>query len=578
MKKILALTLALAMMLCLFVGCGSKTEEAPAEEVSEAPVSEAPAELAASSEPAPEADAELIESVSDTTTADTNAEASELGGSIDVISYPLDNGTTLTLWRSFSAFIFGEILSGWEDMPTLPIIEEKTGVSIDFISPSEATESEQFNLMIASGEYPDLFNLSNYTGGIALAYEEEVCIDLTDIIDEYAPNYMAYVNGMDDYTQRLCRTEEGKILQVLTLTSEVLHEQGLALRTDWLEKWDMEVPSTIDEMHGYLTNVKTEYNCKYPMFIDNSGVLEGFTAAFGMPGFQLGGSNASMMLEGETVVSGLTHDGYRQYLETFHQWYSEGLIKEDFYSEKYGPDYINAYVSAGDCGLTTIRGDKFETMKNNATDPEFKFGGSPALTLEEGGTYKFMMKSSRLGNGGLSISTDCENPEDALMFMNWFYTDEGYILSNYGEEGVAFNYNAEGEPEYTEFITNNPNGWNMVSVRNIYTNPVFPMYNNATALLYTYADYELEAFEMWAIGTDECSLPTLNLTTDESSEYTLIVSDICSFVDEQSLKWMVGEEELTDEAWNEYVAQVESMNLGRAVEIYQTAYDRFMAA
>jgi len=162
--------------------------------------------------------------------------------------------------------------------------------------------------------------------------------------------------------------------------------------------------------------------------------------------------------------------------------------------------------------------------------------------------------------------------------MNWFYTDEGYILSNYGEEGVAFNYNAEGEPEYTEFITNNPNGWNMVSVRNIYTNPVFPMYNNATALLYTYADYELEAFEMWAIGTDECSLPTLNLTTDESSEYTLIVSDICSFVDEQSLKWMVGEEELTDEAWNEYVAQVESMNLGRAVEIYQTAYDRFMAA
>ena len=41
---------------------------------------------------------------------------------------------------------------------------------------------------------------------------------------------------------------------------------------------------------------------------------------------------------------------------------------------------------------------------------------------------------------------------------------------------------------------------------------------------------------------------------------------------------MVGEEELTDEAWNEYVAQVEAMNLGRAVEIYQTAYDRFMAA
>ena len=37
---------------------------------------------------------------------------------------------------------------------------------------------------------------------------------------------------------------------------------------------------------------------------------------------------------------------------------------------------------------------------------------------------------------------------------------------------------------------------------------------------------------------------------------------------------MIGEVELTDESWDAFVAQCESMDLPRCVEIYQTVYDR----
>ena len=118
-----------------------------------------------------------------------------------------------------------------------------------------------------------------------------------------------------------------------------------------------------------------------------------------------------------------------------------------------------------------------------------------------------------------------------------------------------------------------------MNLRNMYTNPVFNNYTNATAVFYTYDEVELSAFDIWNNnGTDECSLPTLSLTTDENAEYANIATTVYTFATEQILKWMIGEAELTDESWSSYVQQCESMDLSRCVEIYQTVYDRMYKA
>ena len=185
------------------------------------------------------------------------------------------------------------------------------------------------------------------------------------------------------------------------------------------------------------------------------------------------------------------------------------------------------------------------------------------------------MKTSYTGMGNMSITTGCDDPEMALEFMNWFYTWDGYMVTNYGEEGVCFEYDENGDPVYTDFIVNNPDGYNAMNLRNMYTNPVFNNYTNATAIFYTYDEVELSAFDVWNNnGTDECSMPTLSLTTDENTEYANIATTVYTYATEQILKWMIGEEELTDESWNNYVDQCNAMDLPRCVEIYQTVYDR----
>ena len=599
MKKYLAMLLAMVMVLSMFAGCGgtAQSASAPAEPETEASEEAAPQEPVEVPEAAPEASAtegsameesieevpaeinpEDYESMADMYFAmsnQTNEQYKALEEGIDEISYPIEDLDELTMWRVFSAFIWNGLMDSYSDMPTMPIIEEATGVTMKFIEVSDSAAYEQFNLTIATGDFPDLMAMDYYSGGVTSAYDDDVIIDMTDIIDEHMPNYMALVDTMDDYTKKSIYTDDGRILRIWTLTSNVVEEQGLSYRADWAEEFGIDSIVTVDDMFDYLSTVKEKYNPRYPIFIDNSGVLGGFTGAFGTPGINLGWTDLGMMLDGDKIVASIASDNFRNYVEAFHKFYAAGLIKDDFYSESYGPDYINAYVQDDQCAVTAIRGDKFPTMTANAISPTFRFEALPALVENEGDTYKFNMKTAHTGMGNMSITTGCEDPELTMEYLNWFYTYDGYMVTNYGEEGVCFEYNEDGLPVYTDFIVNNPDGYNVMNLRNMYTNPVFNNYTNATAVFYTYGEVQLDAFNVWNnTGTDECSLPTMSLTTDENAEYANIASTIFTYATEQILKWMIGEAELTDESWDAYVAQCESMELDRAVEIYQTAYDR----
>lgn len=596
-KQVLALLMALALLLGLLAGCGTpassaETASTPAESTSEAPeeTPEAPEETPET----PDASAVEPDSVVEESTVEEPVEYASMAekyaamsketnesykalqeGVGTEISYPLAEGDTLTMWRVFSAFIWSGLMESYADMPTLPLIEEATGVHMEFIECSDSAAYEQFNLTIASGDFPDLMAMDYFPGGVEAAYEDEVIVDLTDLVDEHMPNYMALVDTMDDYTLKSIYTDDGRILRIWTLASNVVSEQGLSYRSDWAEEFGMSAPVTVDDMFEYLSAVKDKYNCTYPIFIDNSGVLEGFTGAYGTPGVNLGWTDLGMMMDGDTVVSTLTDEHFKNYIIGFNKFYKAGLIKDDFYSESYGPDYINSYVSNDQCAVTSIRGDKFPTMKEVAISPTFRFEAMAPMVENEGDTYKFRMKTSYTGMGNMSITTGCDDPEMALEFMNWFYTWDGYMITNYGEEGVCFEYDENGDPVYTDFIVNNPDGYNAMNLRNMYTNPVFNNYTNATAIFYTYDEVELSAFDVWNNnGTDECSMPTLSLTTDENTEYANIATTVYTYATEQILKWMIGEEELTDESWNNYVDQCNAMDLPRCVEIYQTVYDR----
>ena len=70
-------------------------------------------------------------------------------------------------------------------------LKKATGVTLEDVggSPAAQQTSEEFLLMLASGEYPDIMyiNWLIYPGGPEAAFDEDYIIDLRDV-SEYMPN------------------------------------------------------------------------------------------------------------------------------------------------------------------------------------------------------------------------------------------------------------------------------------------------------------------------------------------------------------------------------------------------------
>ena len=72
------------------------------------------------------------------------------------------------------------------------------------------------------------------------------------------------------------------------------------------------------------------------------------------------------------------------------------------------------------------------------------------------------------------------------------------------------------------------------------------------------------------------SWPRPYYSVDEADRLSEVTTDIFNLTETQRAKWICGQEELNDLSWKKYVSQMEQMGVKEMVDIYQTAYDRYL--
>lgn len=570
MKKLFALLLAVLLILGCFAGCGgsdASNVEAAVSEAKESAVAEAPA---------PEPEEVPVEASAEASVAEVEViEEPKV-----VIEYPIEGDVTISVWKPFETMMFGELMSSFYEMPMHQNIVDATGVNLEYVSVSDIGSYEQFNLMIASGDWCDLTNLSYYTGGLAKAYEDNLCYDLTDYLDEYMPDFKAALEDLKELSEngyKSTRTDSGEILAAYTIYDEYVQEQGLVYRSDWAEEAGLEDLVTLADLETYLEYTTNTYAPQFGMTASNGGIIDGITGAFNTVSFDASGSSANLglYLEDGAVVSAITADTTKEYIRWFNKMYEMGAIYSDFFNMSTGPDWVNSYFSGDDVAISFLRSDKISTIVNDSTTEGFALRPTTSIIRNEGDTFTFGdLQTVVMAN--FSIMSTTEHLEECLYFLNWFYTEDGYELSNYGEENLSFVYNEDGSVSFTDIIVNSTYR-NKVQVKNIYGAMIYPFVKDVDSFFYTYADIEQEAMDIWSQISDESRLPAFELAGDTASEVSTLASDIVSYAATQVMKWFVGEEELTDEAWDTYVATCESMGIADAVAIYQEGYESFLA-
>jgi len=490
-----------------------------------------------------------------------------------------DSPVTLTIWQSFS----NTLIDTMEENPVVPVIEEMTGITLKFKHPPLGQENTAFQLMISSQEFPDIIRLSEdgstgnsavvYPGGGEKGVEDGVFLKLNDLISRYAPNYLA-VRARGGAYQKDTITDSGTIwaMYAVSDTKEPAYA-GLVYRKDLAEKSGiMNDPVTLDDWHELLTALKNDHNVEIPLTISNAGLLlnSEFMSAWGI-------GKDFYQVDG-TVKYGYIQPEFKEYLKMMNQWYSEGLIDQNFVSNAdFNDRFLPVNYAATDrlgAGVCTWAQsyDGLHILFFATDNADINFAPVVAPVLKEGDTMHFRFTTSEILNPWV-ITTACKNPEIAVKFLDWCYTEEGSRLINYGIEGETYTM-VDGSPRFMDFILYNEDGYDAPTMFTAYTWEDCPGLNEYERGYQNVDPHLLSACNVWNSCSDDYLLPNgLSLTADEAKQKTRVMADIETYVYETIPKFITGDESL--DKFDAFVEQIKAMGIADIIKIQQAALDRY---
>lgn len=556
-RSCIALLLVWSMLL-LLTACGgtavSDASSAPAETIAE---TSAPSEA-----PKPE---ENQESESTVMSTEEMAPEPELEYTLPIH----DDSISISYWISWNPDLSAVCAPG--DASVYKALEERTGIHVDYRESSPFNQGQDFDLMIASGDYVDIFPASSNLSPDQ-AFEQDICIDLTGYMDTYLRNYHAILKSNDEYMHTAVN-DEGQILSVNSMYDEnVAVNFGLVIRKDWLDQLGLDMPETYDDYHKVLTTFKNQLGANAAMHMGSSGVLTGnyFCSGFGINGYVSMMDAPFYQVDGE-VKFGPIQPEFKDYLTMMNQWYSEGLIYKDFYSVADPMTAPSDQITTDNMGLWVCelaRMHEFDSMFDSSST--FEIWPVQDAVQNRGDVNKIRVATEMATSGGEVIASTCAYPEIAALWLDYRYTDEGRLLLNYGVEGEGFEY-VDGEPQLTELITGAENinfGLAMYAT-------VFLGYNEPERMWSTYSDAQMASLDIWKMGDNEYGYSAnAIMNTQEQETFSRAYSDINTYLLAEIVRFVIGDRSLDE--FDDYVADVEAMGIDACIECKQAALDRYL--
>lgn len=579
-KKLLCLLLAAAMVLGLLAGCGdapaaSSAPAEPAEASTEAPAAPESAE-APQEEPAPP---------EPETSVEEPAEPEEPALQLQEVELPLFEETrTYTMWTMLPFFMSGLVSDMATDINNMKLLQEYCNIKLEVTTVADSAVNEQFNLMVSGGDYTDIISdgVSNYSKGYDAAITDEIIIDLYDLAVEYAPNYMYYLETDPGLKAELI-TDNGCLPTLATIYKEAGCENGgILIRSDWLEELGMDEPKTYDEFHAFVQTCMSTYGTQGICIGSAMDANKGDDPLYSY-GYDLyaGGYN---VIDGQVVYSYL-NDSYYDYLRMLSDWYADGTIYSDFFNAQMGA--TDKWFAAGQCPVDTGSAANIATIESYR-DPSYDYDlmpiSAPKVNADDDLHFSWTDRFSRLKQkDSWAISTACQDPEGIMQVANFLFSESGQLMYNYGDEGNSFEYDENGNPQYTELITNNPDGISYKDACYLYASAVasghLPSIMDVRAGYYYFTDKEWAVFDAFRTCDADGSYNLPNgvaLNEEENEEYASIFSDVTTYAATEIMKFILGQQALTEDSFQTFQDTIVDMGGERMEELYQAAYERYL--
>ena len=487
---------------------------------------------------------------------------------------------------------------GYEDNEVLNKLQDEAGIKIKWNVMSDSL-SEQVNVRIAGGELPDAFMGVGFNNYDLTNYGSDgTFIDLTPYLtEEYMPNLTKILEENPDIKSAITMSD-GCIYGLPA--GEKMGTAGIGIYTipqfsminkAWLDDLGMEVPTTLDELHEALTAFKeNDMSAKYygndagstiPMSTGFDQWCWGqniFYAGFGFTNWPNDVINDLVLTPEGKVDFVCASENYRDALTYFHDWYAEGLMDKEMFSQT--DTQLISKCSQGYVGVATWWYIE-ELMGDYAEDYVFL----PILDGPDGSHNVTVRTGGATNSGNLSITSECESPANLLKFFDQWYAPENVMQLQYGPIGTYFTEQDEagvwqsitdeqakekfgksaGELK-SEFEVYGPK-----LILSDYYSSTFKMEDRAIERLTDLNEFWMPYVDSTVTYPVDCVF-----TEEELDTIDMYKADFESIVAEQEGLWLK-EGGPSDKEWDAYVAKLkETCGMEELLEVYQAAYDRYI--
>lgn len=544
MKKWIALLLCLATLVTLLTGCGKKEE-----------------------------------TVSDQPGASTSGDAAA-------------DGVTITIGLPRSALV-----TDYDNNAFTNWLEEQTGYNIQFqyFQASTSDAKTQLSTMMVSGEkLPDILYNFQLSDDLIKEYGDDgYFLDLRDYYADREGASKVFWERLQEIPEeeqvtnvrRMTDVENGAMYSLPCIqTSDIdTMDYQMWINQTWLDELNLQAPTNPDELYEVLKAFKQrDPDCVPLAGIENSmggDVINWIVNMF----TYCDDTRRWNVDENGKLYMPYTTDDYRQALIYMHKLVQEGLMTPLCWTIKI--QEMQALTSPAD------------------NDPMVGiFAGHLTLHVTPGSEVLYNYKPLDLfGNAVINeninrrstfITTDCENPDAAFALAMALYSKEAGWRLRYGEQGVNWDYADAG----TESYLGKPAEIKILDDPFAKLNSC--LWGDMAASLLTDAEGEsaekVEGTDAWAdykntivaeqvanyhaaaeANNPKTLCPPLIQTTQEKDEILQIKSDVLTIINKCRAQFANGELDPNDDAaWNDYLAQLDTLGLAQYQAQSQAIYDR----
>ncbi|WP_219836900.1 extracellular solute-binding protein [Paenibacillus sp. R14(2021)] len=326
------------------------------------------------------------------------------------------------------------------DTPITKAFTDKTGVSFKY-DLVVGDETQKQDLWLAAGDYPDIMTMGpaevqKYKDGGAL-------VPLNELIDKYGPHikekFGEYFNLLKDadgniwslYGVNKSREAKADAAANFIIQYDVLKEAGYPLI------------KTLDQLY----DVVKAYKDKHPQ-IDNketigfSGAMTGWQvniqynnpiiSASGLPdhgNFRIDGSG--------NVTYNPVSDDAKTYYAFLNKLYQNGLYdKEAFSQDDLSKKLAQGRVLAAYAPAWMV--GTVETQFRQDGHPERAYARLPIYFNEDTKDISNTVVPTFAGSLQWAVTKSAKNPERFIQFVDYLFSEEGQILSQWGIEGKHY--------------------------------------------------------------------------------------------------------------------------------------------